>query len=496
MHNSKALENHYQKADRLMLLLSALLFGVSLCLAPMYDTWGAALLIGGGTLAALGLIYALASGQLVARVAFAAGFMAMTALHIQQSHGMIEFHFGVFVLLALLLYYRDWVPVAAAALVIAIHHVFFYYLQTQGSDLRVLPDRDNGWWIIAVHAAYVVVEAAIVIWMSKDLKKEFVTASELQLATEAILNGEKIDLSYRTSGESELLARFDAYTATVATLVEEVANNTVVLHETGSDLVSVTALVREQSASQHEQTDMISSAIEEMTASAAEVAANAADAATGADAAKQHALDCKQSSEDTESSIRRLEEQVVKAAGIIASLDKETAEIGGLLDVIRDIAEQTNLLALNAAIEAARAGEQGRGFAVVADEVRTLAQRTQQSTEEIDRMIANLQQGSHAAVTAIESSQQLVEDSVKNTRQNLALMVKVTEAVDSINAMNQLIATSAQEQTSVTSEISSNISTIVESAKTMSGQISKSASDAQKLEELACQLDILRARFA
>lgn len=495
MRSNKALEAHYKKADQLMLLLSALLFGVSLCLAPMYQTWGAAFLIGGGTLAALAAIYAMAKGQLVARVAFAAGFMTMTALHIQQSQGMIEFHFGVFVLLALLLYYRDWVPVVVAAGAIAVHHVLFYYLQTQGSDLRVLPERDNGWWIIAVHAAYVVVEAAVVVWMSLDLKKEFITASELQLATESILNGERIDLSYRTSGESELLARFDAYTATVATLVEEVSNNTTVMHETGSDLVSVTALIREQSGSQHEQTDMISTAIEEMTASAAEVATNAADAATGADSAKQYALDCKQSSEETERSIRRLEEQVVTAAGIIASLDKETSEIGGLLDVIRDIADQTNLLALNAAIEAARAGEQGRGFAVVADEVRTLAQRTQQSTEEIDRMIANLQQGSHSAVTAIESSQELVEDSVNNTQRNLELMVKVTEAVDSINAMNQLIATSAQEQTSVTSEISSNIATIVESAKTMSEQVSKSASDAQKLEALASQLDILRARF-
>ncbi|MDX1453050.1 MAG: methyl-accepting chemotaxis protein [Oleiphilaceae bacterium] len=496
MPANNALQTHYKKADRLMLMLSVGLFLVSLCLAPMYETWSAALTIGGGTLLLVAAVFFIAPGQVVSRVSFATGFMVMTALHIQQSQGMIEFHFGVFVLLALLLYYRDWIPVVVAAAVIAVHHVLFYYLQTQGSELRVLPDRDNAWWIIFVHAAYVVVETSIVVWMAHDLRKEFVITSELQQATEHILQGEKIDLSYRTSGDSELLARFDAYTATVASLVNEVSDNTQLLHETSGDLVVVTDTVKQQSSSQREQTDMISSAVEEMTASAKEVAGNASDAAKAADEANRYALDCKRSSEDSENSIRNLEKQVMKAASTISSLDDETKQIGTLLDVIRDIADQTNLLALNAAIEAARAGEQGRGFAVVADEVRTLAQRTQQSTEEIDRMIVNLQNGSKSAVGAIEDSRQLVEEAVGHTKRNLALMVEVTAAVENIDAMNQLIASSAQEQSTVTSEISNNIAMIVESSHTMAEQIAESAEDAQKLEALACQLDILRARFA
>ncbi len=495
MKENEALLAHYQKADRLMLVLSFGLFAVSLCLAPMYQTWSAAFLVGGGTVLLVAVVYLMAPGQLVSRVSIATGFMFMTALHIQQSQGMIEFHFGVFVLLALLLYYRDWVPVVVAAGVIAVHHVLFYYLQTQGSELRVLPERDNAWWIIFVHAAYVVVEAAVVIWMAQDLKKEFLTSNELQQATEFILKGDKIDLSYRTSGESEILARFDAYTATVSTLVSEVSQNTQLLHETSNDLVEVTDLVKEQSSSQYQQTDMISSAIEEMTGSAKEVAANATDAADAADETKQHALDCKRASEESEHCIRNLEIQLVKAADIITSLDNETNEIGSLLDVIRDIADQTNLLALNAAIEAARAGEQGRGFAVVADEVRTLAQRTQQSTEEIDRMIVNLQSGSKSAVAAMGDSRQLVETAVGHTNSNLELMVQVMGAVENINQMNQLIASSAREQSSVTNEISNNIAAIAESSRTMVEHIGKSSEGAQRLEALACQLDILRARF-
>ncbi len=486
---------NYIKSGRLMLILHAGSFILALALASFYDTWLEALLIGGGTLGAITGIHYMAPGQVVSRIAMGAGLMVMTSLHIQQMHGMIEFHFGVFVFIALLLFYKDWVPVIAAAATIAVHHFLFYYLQGQNANIWVLPEANSGWWVICVHASYVVIETAIVLWMSYDLKKEYKASRELTLVTEQIVGGDTIDLTVKTSGASELLKHFDDYTAAVRDLVNQVAQNTNALHNTSKELVQVTEVVQEQFEVQYSQTNMIAAAVEEMTASSQEVTNNAKQAADTADNASNYANECKHSSEQTELSISQLEKEIVCASETIGSLDHETSQIGSLLDVIRGIAEQTNLLALNAAIEAARAGEQGRGFAVVADEVRSLAQRTQQSTQEIDQMIAGLQKGSSSAVKAIDSSQSLVGNSVENTHTNLKLMEQVSSSINDMNEMNQLIASSSNEQSTVTTEICANITAISESGSAVNEKIQNVKVVSSELEALASQLDKLNVQF-
>lgn len=493
--NNENLQNHYIRADKVMLIIMGALFAVSLALAPLYDTWVAAIVIGGGTLAATFVVSTLAPGALVSRIMIGAGFMVITSLHIHQSHGMLEFHFGVFLLLAALLYYRDWVPVVAAAASIVVHHFGFFYIQNSGANIWVIPTTENGIGIIFLHAAYVAAETAIIVWMSIDLQKEFNASSELADATHRIVYGEQIDLSVRTSGNSDLLIEFDGYTEAVRDLVSKVATSSAAVHETSSQLVGMSSSLQGKSSGQQQQTDMIASAIEELTASASEVSANAEQAANAANAAYQSSQACREASTTTENDIRSLDIQISDAAATIESLDKETSEIGSLLDVIRAIAEQTNLLALNAAIEAARAGDQGRGFAVVADEVRSLAMRTQQSTQQIDQMIEKLQKGSKTAVSAIESSKSLVTTCVSNTHSSLELIEQVEQAINHINEMNQFIATSANEQSQVTSDISQNLSEIVNSTAQMNEQINDSRSVLDALNQHANELEKVKKRF-
>jgi methyl-accepting chemotaxis protein len=163
--------------------------------------------------------------------------------------------------------------------------------------------------------------------------------------------------------------------------------------------------------------------------------------------------------------VQALSKEMQLSADVVTKLEADSQNIGGVLDVIRGIAEQTNLLALNAAIEAARAGEQGRGFAVVADEVRTLASRTQASTEEIQTMITRLQDGAKEAVTTIVRGNQSLNSSLENADETNAMIESIAQSTKSIYDLNSQIAAAAEEQTRVSDEINRNISNIVDVAE-------------------------------
>lgn len=235
-----------------------------------------------------------------------------------------------------------------------------------------------------------------------------------------------------------------------------------------------------------EQSDIgqIATAVTEMSATAQEVASNASSAAQAANEADQQAADGLNVVESTIDSINLLADEVVNTAKVIENLKTDSENIGSILDVIRGIAEQTNLLALNAAIEAARAGEQGRGFAVVADEVRTLAQRTQQSTQEIQDMITKLQAGSYNAVEAMEKGRNQAEISVEQAANAGQRLQMITQAISTITDMNYQIATSSEEQSAVAEEINRNVNhintTTVEAAEG-ANRTSEACNDIKKL---------------
>jgi methyl-accepting chemotaxis protein len=246
---------------------------------------------------------------------------------------------------------------------------------------------------------------------------------------------------------------------------------------------------------QSSEIDQVATAIEEMSATVQEVARNAAAAADAADRANTASSNGNSVVSGVGASIQSLSKEVNQATTIIRELESESDNIGTVIDVIRGIAEQTNLLALNAAIEAARAGEQGRGFAVVADEVRTLASRTQQSTEEIHAMIDRLQQGARNAVNAMQAGQEKSGDSVSKSEEARAALQSIETAVGEINDMNVQIASAAEEQSAVAEEINRNVVAIRDISRQTTAGVQQTAGSSQNLLQVARQLQSLVNEF-
>ncbi|MCV4288035.1 methyl-accepting chemotaxis protein [Pseudomonas capsici] len=273
--------------------------------------------------------------------------------------------------------------------------------------------------------------------------------------------------------------------------------------ERSSHSVSESAQRLERSISQAKQsmdaqqaeTEQVATAINEMTTSVADVAQNTEGAARAAEAASNASAKGLQVMGDTRATIEALVNEVQLSGQKVEALATHSQEIGGVIEVIRTIADQTNLLALNAAIEAARAGEQGRGFAVVADEVRTLASRTQNSTEEIRRIIQQLQEATDEAVQQMKAGQGRAHACLEASEQASGTLQQINEAVDGIVGMNTQIASAAVQQHSVSEDINRNVMGIRNSSQVVMGGVSDNATTADELSSLASELRSVVSRF-
>ncbi|EJL04929.1 chemotaxis sensory transducer [Pseudomonas fluorescens Q2-87] len=247
--------------------------------------------------------------------------------------------------------------------------------------------------------------------------------------------------------------------------------------------------------SQKVETDQVATAMHEMTATVQEVARNAEEASEAAVAADQQAREGEKVVGEAIVQIERLSKEVGNSTEAMGHLKRESDKIGSVLDVIKSVAQQTNLLALNAAIEAARAGEAGRGFAVVADEVRSLAQRTQKSTEEIEELILGLQSGTEQVATTLDNSRNLTDSSVELTRRAGGSLENITRTVSAIQAMNQQIAAAAEQQSAVAEEINRSVVNVRDVSEQTAASSEETAASSAELARLGVHLQTLVGRF-
>ncbi|HBM65711.1 MAG TPA: chemotaxis protein [Pseudomonas sp.] len=288
---------------------------------------------------------------------------------------------------------------------------------------------------------------------------------------------------------------FNRFVERIHSSIREVSSATDQVNEVALRVISASNSSMTNSDEQSNRTNSVAAAINELGAAAQEIAGNAAQASQHASSARLLAEEGQQVVERNIAAMNRLSDLIVTSSAHIETLNSKTVNIGQILEVITSISQQTNLLALNAAIEAARAGEAGRGFAVVADEVRNLAQRTQESVEETRQVIEALQNGTREVVGAMDHSHRQAQGGVEQVGQAVTALQRIGQAVTVITDMNLQIASAAEEQSAVAEEINSNVATIRDVTESLSGQANESARVSQSLNSLANQQQALMDQF-
>ena len=304
------------------------------------------------------------------------------------------------------------------------------------------------------------------------------------------------DLEIGRRDEMGMLQRsMQEMTLSLRQLISGISDGVTQIASAAEQLSAVTEQTSVGVNSQKDETDCVATAMNQMTSTVMEVARNAEEASEAARHADQQARDGDKVVNDAIAQIERLAVEVNNSTEAMGKLKLESDKIGGVLDVIKSVSQQTNLLALNAAIEAARAGEAGRGFAVVADEVRGLAQRTQESTEEIEVLIAALQSGTQQVVMTLDASRTLTDSSVELSRQAGNALGHITSTVSTIQTMNQQIAAAGEEQSSVAEQINRSVLNVRDVSEQTAASSEETAASSIELARLGVQLQEMVGKF-
>ncbi|EGQ7696742.1 methyl-accepting chemotaxis protein [Vibrio vulnificus] len=351
--------------------------------------------------------------------------------------------------------------------------------------------------VILIGLVAVVISVSFAYWVIQRFVMK--PMRQIQVAMRDIAEGEG-DLSRRINISSrdelgELAHSFNQFTSRIHNTIGEVVAATQSVRSDMHLILQSTQQISQFSHGQQQESHTVAAAVNEMQATSQSVSDSAGEAAHSSSLASEQVEQAQRTVQQTVESIEHLSDEIESATQVIHRLDSQVSNIASVLDVIRGIADQTNLLALNAAIEAARAGEQGRGFAVVADEVRSLASRTSDSTGEIQAMIERLQQGAQEAVAVMSRSVSSREETLHRASNATDSLGQIGASIVHMNDMNSQIASAATQQSAVSADINLNVQNIADSSKQMVSMVAQVQQACEGLDEQCEQLDTLLGRF-
>ena len=343
-----------------------------------------------------------------------------------------------------------------------------------------------------------VIAALLTVLLAWLLTRSIVTPLNRAVAAAQTIAGGNLTKAIEIDGKDEparLLEALAAMQTNLRKTIEQIAGSATQLGAAAEELSAVTEEASRGLQQQNDEIEQAATAVNEMTAAVEEVARNAVSTSEASNQSTHAAREGRDQVVKTVDAIQTMTHDVQNTAQMIEGLAAQGRDIGKVLDVIRAIAEQTNLLALNAAIEAARAGEAGRGFAVVADEVRALAHRTAQSTQEIEKMVAGIQNGTGEAVESMQQSNQRTQTTLEMARAAGVALEQITQSIHQINERNLVIASASEEQAQVSREVDRNLVNIRDLATQSAAGANQTSAATHELSRLAVDLNAMVARF-